>query len=300
MASLFPSHDPNGVVLQEGLNKGICDFNTLSVLPTDEDQNGLPDGVDLSYLIPEDSYVYFNREDTNSPWVYAPYTADVEAAWTADEDGLWKRENGVEDINFLWLHRTPRYHLIDPAASNIIDTFIITRGYYSRVRSWLNGKLEQEPARPTPFDLKASYSYLVENKMISDTMLLQPGKIKPIIGSKAPRELQATIKVVKSENTVVSDNKIKNQIVEVINKFFDINFWNFGQPFYFTELSAAIHNNLSSNIESVVLVPKSVNSFFGDLHEIIPTEDEILQASISVDDIEIVQNLDSRTLVQRL
>jgi len=148
--------------------------------------------------------------------------------------------------------------------------------------------------------LKSSYSYLVENKMISDTMLLQPGIIKPIIGSKAQRELQGTLKVVKSENTVVSDNKIKTQIVGIVNKFFDINFWSFGQPFYFTELSAAIHNSLGYNIESVVLVPKAAGTFFGDLHEIVPKEDEILQASISVDDIEIVQNLDSKTLVQRL
>jgi len=290
----------NGVLFQEGPNSGVRDFNTLSILPTDDDNNGLPDGVDLSYLIGTTDYVYFNRVDTNSPWVYTPYTTSVEAMWTADVDDLWKRERGVEGINFLWLHRTPRYHLIDPAASNIIDTFIITRGYYSSVRSWLNGKLDDEPTRPTPFDLKASYSYLIENKMISDTMLLQPGIIKPIIGSKAQRELQATLKVIKSENTVTSDNKIKNQIVEVVNRFFDVNFWNFGQPFYFTELSAAIHNSLGYNIESVVLVPKAAGSFFGDLHEIIPTEDEILQASISVDDIEIVQNLDSKTLVQRL
>lgn len=290
----------NGVSFQEGIYKGICDFHTLSILPTDDDNNGIPDGVDLSYLIGDTDFVYFTREDRNSPWVYVPFSEEVVTEWENDEDGLWKRERGVEDINFLWLHRTPRYHLIDPAASNIIDTFIITRGYYSRIRSWLNGKLDAEPARPTPFDLKASYSYLIESKMISDTMLLQPGIIKPIIGSKAQRELQATLKVIKSENTVTSDNKIKNQIVEVVNKFFDINFWSFGQPFYFTELSAAIHNSLGFNIESVVLVPKAADSFFGDLHEIIPREDEILQASISVDDIEIVQNLDSRTLVQRL
>jgi len=293
----------NGVNVNRGLLRGICDFNTLSILPVDEDNNGLPDGVDLSYLIGNNDYVYFQREDGNAPWVYVPFSEETLQSWSEDSassTGLWKREKGVEGLNFLWIHRTPRYHLIDPAASNIIDTFIITRGYYSKVRSWLNGNLDKEPTRPTPFELKSSYSYLVENKMISDTMLLQPGIIKPIIGSKAQRELQGTLKVVKSENTVVSDNKIKTQIVGIVNKFFDINFWSFGQPFYFTELSAAIHNSLGYNIESVVLVPKAAGTFFGDLHEIVPKEDEILQASISVDDIEIVQNLDSKTLVQRL
>jgi len=290
----------NGVSLDTGLLKGTCDFHTLSILPSDEDNNGFPDGIDLSYLIGTNDYVYFNRKDLDSPWEYVPYSEEVLNAYNNDTENLWKRLRGVEKINFLWMHRTPRYHLIDPAASNIIDTFIITRGYYSRVKLWLNGQLDEEPKTPTPFELKSSYSYLIENKMISDTMILHPGKIKPIIGSKAPRELQGTIKVVKSSTSVISDNRLKSQIVDVVNKFFNINLWNFGQPFFFTELSTAIHNNLSHAIESVVLVPKHPDSYFGDLHQIIPHEDEILQASISVDDIEIVQNLDSRTLVQRL
>lgn len=296
----------SGRRLEQGINKGICDFKSLSVLPTDEDDNGIPDAITLNYLIGGSDYVYFFRENTNSPWQYVKFREGLEQEYidsldpSNDEYQLWKREKGVEGLNFLWKHVTPRYHLIDPAASNIIDTFIITRGYYANIKAWLNGRLQRQPIAPTPFELKGSYGNLIESKMISDTMILHSGKIKPIIGSKAERTLQATIKVIKSPNSVTSSNKIKNNIVSVVNRFFDINEWNFGQPFYFTELSTAIHNEISSDIESVVLVPKSPDHDFGDLFEIIAEEDEILQPSISVDDIEIVQRLDSDTIKQRL
>lgn len=295
----------NGKTFDKGIKKGICDFNSLSILPTDEDENGIPDTISLDYIISNNSYVYFYRQDINSPWEFVPFRPDIVADWQADqsnpkEDRLWKRESGVEGLNFLWLHRTPRYHLIDPSATNIIDSFIITRGYYSNVKEWLNGRLENKPIPPSSFELKSTFGDLIESKMISDTLILQPGNIKPIIGPKAERTLQARIKIVKSPNSVSSNNKIKNDIVTVVNRFFNINSWNFGQPFYFTELASVIHNELASEIESVVLVPKSPDNSFGDLFEIIAEEDEILQPSISVDDVELVQRLDSKTIKQRL
>jgi len=294
-----------GKRFDKGVNTGVCDFSSLSILPTDEDENGIPDSVSLDYILTETSYVYFSRENINSPWQFVPFREGIVEEWQEEqskpsEDRLWKRERGVEGLNFLWLHRTPRYHLIDPTATNIIDSFIITRGYYSNVREWLNGRIENEPIPPSSFELKSSFGDLIENKMISDSLILHPGKIKAIIGSKANRELQAIIKVVKSPNSVSSNNRIKNDIVTVVNRFFNINAWNFGQPFYFTELASAIHNELSSEIESVVLVPKSPDNNFGDLFEIVAKESEILQPSISVDDVELVQKLDSKTIKQRL
>jgi len=295
----------SGKTLDKGIDKGICDFNSLSILPTDENENGIPDAISLDYMLTDTSYVYFFREDSNAPWKFVPFRDGIIEDWQNEqskpkEDRLWKREQGVEGLNFLWLHRTPRYYLIDPAASNIIDSFIVTRGYYNNVRDWLNGRIENEPIPPSSFELKSSFGELIESKMISDTLLLHSGKIKPIIGPKAQRELQATLKVVKSPNSVSSNNRIKNDIVSVVNRFFDITAWNFGQPFYFTELASAIHNELSSEIESVVLVPKSPDNNFGDLFQIIAREDEIIQPSISVDDIEMVQRLDSKTIKQRL
>lgn len=289
-----------GETTSVGENTGLCNFKSLIVLPRGKAERIIPADVSLDYLIPENSYVYFYRETLNDPWRYIPYSTTVETQWSEDSEGLWKRETGVEGLNFLWLHRTPRYHLIDPAPSNIIDAFIITRGYYQSLRQWLDGNFNSRPKEPTPFQLRSDYSYLINNKMISDSLILQPGKIKVILGNKASEELQAFIKVIRSERKSLSDNRVKNEIVSIVNEFFDISRWNFGQTFYFTELASKIHNRLNPEIDSVVLVPKSNSHIFGSLYQVFASESEIIQGSISVDDIEIVDSLDPRTLQQRL
>lgn len=286
-----------------GENAGTESIHDLHVMPVDNDNNGVPDEVSLSYLIDEDSYVYFNREFTNSEWVVMEATEENIALYEesiAAEDGLWKRENGVYGVNFLWLHRTPRYHLVDPAATNLVDMFIIPRGYYTLQKQWLTGKTDSKPEAPTPFQLRNDYGYLLQNKMISDTVVLHPGKIKPIFGEKAPDMLKGTIKVIRSANRTLTGNQIKTMIVDIVNEYFDINKWEFGETFYFTELAAFIHTKMPVDIDSVVFVPAFKNHLFGDLMQVSAKEDEIIQPSLSVANIEIVESLNPRILKQNL
>lgn len=289
------------VVIDEGENKGTESVNDLEVVPEDEDSDGFPDNADLAYLIGDTDFVYFSRVDNQSPWVYQPYSADVLAAFTEDQSGgagLWKREKGREGLNFLWMHRTPRYHLIDPSPSNIIDMFIISRGYYSSLRQWLAGIISDRPKPPTPFSLRSDYNYLLDNKMISDSVILHPGKIKVIFGELAREQLQAEIKIIRSNNRTISSNQLKTSVVDLVNEFFDINKWEFGETFYFSELSAFIHSRLPVEIDSVVLVPRFNNHVFGDLYEVYAKEDEIIQPSISVDDVTIIESLSPKNIRQ--
>lgn len=290
-------------VITAGEYFGIESIHDLEVVPSDSNADGQPDNADLSYLIGPDDYIYFSREDSESPWGFQPVSEDVIQAFIADQssgDGLWKRENGREGLYFLWMHRTPRYHLIDPAASNIIDIFIISRGYYISIRQWLSGDLDEKPEAPTPFSLRSDYNYMLDNKMISDTVILHPGKIKVLFGSLAHTTLQATIKVIRSQNRSISANQLKTKIVDLIYAFFDINKWEFGETFYFTELSAYIHSNLPIEIDSVVLVPKYNNHVFGDLYQVFAKEDEILQPNVTVDDIQIIESINPRNIKQLL
>lgn len=282
-----------------GLRSGLTNYSALEVIPEDVTNNGSPNDIGLNALIPNDSFIYFSREDENSDWVPISFRPDLDQL-IIDEPELWKKERGIKNLNFLWKHRTPRYHLIDPAPSNIIDAFVITRGFYANFQQWLQGFSNTRPAKPTPFQLRSDYGYLIENKMISDSLIIQPGDLKVIIGSKAELALQATLKVVRTENRSLSDNGIKTEIVSIVNEYFDINKWNFGQPFYFTDLASRIHNRLRSEVSSVVLVPKSTSHAFGALYQIIAKESEIIQADVTVDDIEIVQSLDPNTIRQRL
>ena len=62
-------------------------------------------------------------------------------------------------------------------------------------------------------------------------------KFKPIFGSRAALALQAKFKIVKNSNIVISDNDIKASVITAINTYFNLNNWDFGETFYFSELS---------------------------------------------------------------
>lgn len=303
---LLNSNYSLNVLAQElvgGTTSGTESIHDLHVIPTDADNNGIPDEVSLSYLIAPTDYVYFERATKNADWAVreaSPLNIEAYEASVVAGNGLWKRENGVYGVNFLWMHRTPRYHLVDPSASNIIDMFIIPRGYYTLQKMWLSGAIDTRPDMPSSFQLRNDYGYLLQNKMISDTVVLHPGKLKIIIGERAPDLLKGTIKVIRSQSRLLTGNQIKTIIVDIVNEYFDINKWEFGETFYFTELAAYIHNRLPVDIDSVVFVPTHKNHLFGDLLQIVAKEDEIIQPSISVADIEIVESLNPRNLKQTL
>lgn len=242
-------------------------------------------------LIKIKDHVYFTRSTQTDPWQPTPTTPASIASYATDQinaTDLWKRHEGRSDLNFAWFHRSPRYHLVDPSPSNIIDTFVITKGYYMALKRWLEDPLATQPTLPTPLDLRTSYGYLLDNKMISDTIVLHPGKIKLMFGSRAAAPLQCTFKVVRSSDRTLTDNQIKTTIVTTIRNFFNITQWEFGETFYFTELAAAIHAALPTEISSVVLVPLLPENQFGDLFQVLAREDEVFYPDVSVTDIEIV------------
>ncbi|MNI57469.1 hypothetical protein D3C73_1125320 [compost metagenome] len=134
--------------------------------------------------------------------------------------------------------------------------------------------------------------------MISDTVIMHPGKFKILFGKEAVQQLRCEFKVIKSATGRNTDNELKVAIVDIIRNFFDVDQWEFGETFYATELTATIHANLPGEIDSIVLVPTAANNYFGELYEIIPDEDELFLPSVSVSDIIIVDHYNSRVLKQ--
>lgn len=207
-------------------------------------------------------------------------------------------ENTTKGLDFMWQHFTPMANLVDPSPSNIHDAFILTQGYYNNVRDFINNLTNIKPEPPSPLDLRTSYGYLLENKMLSDTVVLHPGKIKLLFGELADQPLRAKFRVVMAPTATFSSERIKSEIVNTINAYFDINNWDFGDTFYATELMAVIHQALPTQISSVVIVPMySVNSF-GSLFTINSGFDEVLQSCATVNDIEIVSSLTPAVLRQ--
>ena len=208
--------------------------------------------------------------------------------------------NETTGLDFMWQHYTPNSNLIDPSVSNIHDTYILSRGYYSSMMNFVRGISNIEPSPPTPLELRTSYGYLLENKMLSDTIVLHPGKIKLLFGSLADQRLRAKFRVVVSPTATMSAERIKQEIINVVNTYFNIADWDFGDTFYATELLSLIHQALPTQISSVVIVPTfSVNSF-GSLFTINSGLDEVLQSCATVSDVEIVSALTPSMLRQNM
>jgi hypothetical protein len=132
--------------------------------------------------------------------------------------------------------------------------------------------------------------------MISDSVVLNSVTFKPLFGKKAETALQGIIKVIKSPLTTASDSQIRSAVVSALNSYFTLDKWDFGDTFYFSELSAYLHVQLAGLISSVVLVSSDPNQTFGDLYEIRSAPSEIFVNGATVSDITVVSALTPQNL----
>jgi len=195
---------------------------------------------------------------------------------------------GRSNINFHYVHNSGNERRIDPSKSNIIDIYVLTTAYDNAVRSWLLGNTSSEPLVPTSYSLEQNYAnYLEPIKAISDEIIFHSVKYKVLFGKDATTSLQAKFKAVRNSQRPTTDNDLKTRILTAINEFFALENWDFGQSFYFSELSTYIMNQLSPDITNFVITPKSVGSF-GSLYEVACQSNEIFISGAEIADIEII------------
>ena len=207
-------------------------------------------------------------------------------------------ENSRLPMYFKWNHYSPIDQRIDPSATNIIDMIVITDSYYRDMVIWKNsnGTITNMPDAPTTEELRIQFQDLNKYKMVSDSMVWNSGTFKILFGPQAEAELQATFKVVKAPTTSISDNEVKTKVIQAIDAYFDIRNWDFGEKFFYTELAAFIHQQLSRLISSVVIVPNNATSQFGNLFEIIANPNQLFMSTATVNNVQIVSNLTDQNL----
>jgi hypothetical protein len=204
---------------------------------------------------------------------------------------------GRPELKFQYIHASDENNRIDPSSSNIIDTFILTKQYDSNFRQWLSGTTPSMPSPPSTDQLYRSYgSEINAIKSISDEIIYHPVRYKVLFGSKSDTNMQAVFKIVKNPERVVNDNDLKSRVITAINQYFTLDNWDFGETFYWSELSAYIIKELSPDLSSIVIVPRSSDSAFGSLHEIKAESDEIFISSATVDDVEVISAITAERL----
>jgi len=196
---------------------------------------------------------------------------------------------GREDLKFHYEHAADANSRIDPSVSNIVDVYMLTRSYDTKFRQYLNGTTNTKPLAPSSDQLFLNYGQDLNTiKSLSDEIIYHPVKYKILFGDKATTDLQAKFKIVKNPDQVVNDNEIKSNVIAAINEFFSLENWEFGEKFYFSELSAYVMNQLAPNLATFVVVPNQVTQTFGSLFEVVSEADEIFISGATVNDIEII------------
>ena len=194
-----------------------------------------------------------------------------------------------------WNHVAPSDVRIDPSISNVVEMQVLTSQYYEQVLRWQARQIGSFPVEPTSDQLSLEFDSLNSYKSASDTLVYRSAKFKLLFGQSAPEELKARFRVVKLSEQI-SDNELKAKIINAINAYFEVSNWDFGETFYFTELSTYIHQRLGSSIGSIVILPKQNTSKFGEMFQVKSEPNELFLNTATVQDIEIVSRLDNQTL----
>lgn len=195
---------------------------------------------------------------------------------------------GRSGLKFQYRHNSGDDRRLDPSKTNLIDIFVLTQSYDTIYRNWLLSETDNEPLPPTSSELEENYSGILEPiKAISDELIYQPVKYKVLFGNQASRNLQATFKAVRNSSRSTTENELKSRILSGIEQFFALENWDFGQSFYFSELSTYIMNLMTPDITNFIIVPKA-DIPFGSLYEIACQNSEIFINGASVSDIEII------------
>jgi hypothetical protein len=229
----------------------------------------------------------------STPKKFYKLTVSASNVRTVAEDTSYFTKTGRSDILFQYTHNSPNNRRIDPAPTNIVDLFLLTNGYNTDFRNYIQditGRITK-PVPPTTTELRDSYGSLEDTKSVSDSIIFNSVKYRPLFGSKADEELQAQFKVVKNPSSLVSDSEIKERIITAINNYFAVENWDFGDTFYFNEMSSYLVSALSPDLLSIVIVPKSSSSAFGSLFEIQGQRDEIFINSATVNDISVIDKI---------
>ena len=200
---------------------------------------------------------------------------------------------GRQGLSFQYRHNSNNTTRIDPVTTNIIDLYVVTQAYYTAYTNWITDVTNTipEPIKPTIDELSQEYGQVQDYKMLSDAVIVNSVVFKPLFGPKAAQNLRGTIKVIKVSNTSASDSEIRSAVLTAMNNYFSINNWNFGDTFFFSELSAFLHTECGELISSAVLVSNDPSQPFGTLYEIKCQPYEIFVNAATSNDVVIVPAL---------
>ena len=247
------------------------------------------------YVVENEKFYIMTRSSTDANSINLVESTDcfVKVGRGKDQN---TRLSDVRPCVMKWDHKAPNDVRIDPSISNVVEMLVLTNSYYADVQKYINVPGTVYPLAPTSDNLSNEFQNLENFKNASDTLVYRSATFKRLFGADADESVQAKFRVVKLAGTTLSDNEIKTKVIKSFNNYFDVNNWEFGENFYFTELSSYVHQQLSGVIGSIIIVPKNNSGVFGDLFQIKAESNEFFVNTAKVSDIEIIDKITKTTL----
>lgn len=265
---------------------GYTDASKVKVTPLDIDNDFLPDNPQhFTNIVGENKLALINYNEGDFSYL-------VPAELTTPEE-IISTVQGKMKLAFKWDHKVPVDQTLNPSLTNIIDVYVLTKTYNDEFVKWKrkNNTSLKAPLPPTTEELASAFKDLRSYKMMTDEVIFHPVKFKPLFGKLSEKEFQAQFKVVKNPRSRLTDSEIKSKVISAIDTFFTPGNFNFGEIFYFTELAAYIHAALSTDLNSVVVVPISTEGRFGKLFQVQPNRDEIVTSTATINDIIVINEI---------
>jgi len=243
---------------------------------------------------------YFYDSNYNVVNKYSPGVNNLNNPWIYSEtESKYVVYSGRSNLKFQYLHNSSQETRIDPSKSNIIDVYLLTSAYDVAFRNWVikGATPTLKPLPLTTANLENNYaSYLEPIKAISDQMIFQSANYKLLFGSAADINLQAMFKVVQHPTSTLSSHDIVTKVLNAINNFFSLEYWDFGESFYFSELSTYVMNLLTPDITNLLIVPVSSSIMFGNFYEIACQSNEIFISCAAASDIQVISSITATQL----
>jgi len=292
----FSDVDDDGVVDDPNVFDEVVADNSYIILEKYIINQGLEDyryikNNNLVYIAQNESLVPINKKVAGN-YFYSidddlVYQYNIGLSYDVSLD--YKVYKGRDNLKFQYIHNADYEARIDPGITNLVDVYILTREYDTQYRQWVSGGRTTEPLPPSSDSLyNLLSSDLNKIKSISDEIIYHPVKYKVLFGNKASSDVRAVFKVVKNDEVVISDNDVKSRVLTAVAEFFALENWEFGDNFYFSELSTYVMNRLAPNIVNFIIVPKQGDLSFGSLYEIRSEKDQLFINGASIEDIEII------------
>jgi hypothetical protein len=205
---------------------------------------------------------------------------------------------GRQDLKFQYQHNAADSRRIDPSPANIIDIYVLEQSYATAYQQWITDTTGQisEPTPPTTATLSNDFAGLNNYKMVGDELIFNSAQFVPLFGVKADSLVQATFVVVSNPNTSISSGEVASQVITEVNNFFAIGNFNFGQTFYWSQLSNYILSQIGDIISAVNLVPTAGNLSYGALEQIVCNPYEIFVSCATVQNVSVVTSLNNLNL----